>query len=186
MRFTLLMLSLCSSHALAELSISHSTANYAVNVQSIETLQHELDSATPLRRDAEPAYSDTQYTLDWDFRFNARSRVCEVKRMTTELALTYTLPKLESDDEQVKSVWSQWYPTLAEYQRLQSDIIIAGAKQLDARLEAIAGHPNCKKLEQQAEQLGANAIDEINKELARLHRKSTFNKVSKTDLQQYL
>ena len=184
MRFILILL--VSFSANAELQVIEKTSNYPVIADSITDLKAALDTASPAKIDDDVVHASTSYDIDFQFRFNSRSRVCEVNKVTTSLGLQYTLPKLDSQNDEVKKVWSNWFPRLAQYQHQKGELVKAAARSLDDQLTNLPEVGKCQKLKNQAEELAAKTKNELATQLRLLDQKTDFGRTEHAWLKDHL
>ncbi|WP_462158281.1 DUF922 domain-containing protein [Pseudoalteromonas sp. GB56] len=184
MRYILLLL--LSFSAFAELDVTEKTSSYPVIADSVTDLKAALDAASPAKKDDKVVHANTAYEIDYQFRFSSRSRVCEVNKVTTTLDLQYTLPKLDSQNDEVKKVWSKWFPNLAQYQHQKGELVRAAAQSLDDQLSHMPEVGKCQKLKSQADELAAKVKNELATQLRLLDQKTEFGRTEHAWLNDHL
>ena len=153
---------LLSPLAIAEPVIKQEYAYYSVSADSKETLLASLNSASPIRENGEVFHGYTKYNIDWHFTWKNQVKRCQLDEITTTLQLNYTMPKLDSTNQEVQTVWSNWYPHLNTHEQGHGALAIIIAAKIDEGLHKMGARRDCKRLEDDANQLAYQLIAELN------------------------
>lgn len=158
--FILLFYPICSE---AKVNITENNVFYSVNAKTKETLLATINNATPIREDGEVFHGHTKWNINWRFWWKSNSSQCRINKVEASLILTLTMPKLVSTDEQVKQVWSNWYPNLLTHEIGHINLAKATIKEIEKSLLAIPTQSSCQRLEQTANTLAQQKMTELSK-----------------------
>ena len=64
------------------------------------------------------------------------------------------MPKLDSNDKEVKRVWDAWYPNLQLHEKLHGDLAKKYAKKIDEEISNLKPNRDCEELGKEANRIG--------------------------------
>ncbi|NVJ61525.1 MAG: DUF922 domain-containing protein [Gammaproteobacteria bacterium] len=165
MKYLVVLLSLSILSVNAKLTVNEETIHYTVTPSSPETMMREITEAFPLNKSGGSYQGYTKYKINWNFRTSQKRHSCRVTKVKTKLKLEFTMPKLESDDPEVKKAWDRWFPDLQSYLEGQGEIAKDYAAKIDEGIKNLKPRGDCKVLQNEANKIGQKFLEDLNEQL---------------------
>lgn len=172
----------------AEPAINEEYVYYSVKPSSIENLLQALNHASPIRESGELFHGHTDSYVKWNFWWNESEGKCAINRVTTEVKLKYTLPKLVTNNpnQALKSVWSKWYPALVKHEKGHGSFAIDAARRVESAIERLPAFNGCDVLSNEANSAGHRVLDKLKKRDAEYDKRTRHGETQGASLLLYL
>ena len=187
MKFIFFPFLLFSSASFAVLQVEEKKVFYNVAPKSKHTLLSTINEVTPVRnQDGEIFHGYTKYEIRWRVWWKKTADKCQFTKVKTNLSLSYTYPRLKSNDKEIISVWSSWMPKLILHEEGHGEIAKKHAKLIDNILTSMKPETNCRALEKKANNSGYQQLKELDKESLLYDKKTIHGETQDTWLYQHL
>lgn len=164
-----LAVGLCvSATALAEVSEIIDYTYYKLKQNNAgQTLQQQLDAATPIERDGRKLHGDTRWRLNWSFNTEAQEDGrCTLSDINIHLDALIYLPELDYRDAELQVEFNRYAEALQRHQIGHYIIAIQAANKMDTRLTYMEPSSDCDTARDQAEAMAV--------EIEREHREKAI------------
>ena len=137
---------------------------YPVTVYSAEQLLPELNNASPIREDGMVYHGHSFTNVKWNFWWHQSHGQCRITRVATQVDITYTMPKLMSENHQHRllSIWNSWYPSLLKHERGHAGLAIDMAQRIEQTIRMLPPSNSCETLENTANKSGRMLLELLN------------------------
>lgn len=165
MRLPALLLLLVSMAAFAELSETLSYKTYPTKPKAEESLLQALDSATPIHQDGKTYHGYTAWNIQWQFKWYRESNErCSITQSKTRLTAEITLPELASSEERTRVAFSKYSEALRRHELGHVQIARSAARKIDTGILSLPAMNSCALLEQTANELGHQGVEQAKQE----------------------
>lgn len=154
---------MASALSMAEVSVSEKYQYYVVFPESKSAIARELLNKSPIKENDQVFFGYAHSYIRWHFNWKYNSERCWITSVSTVLETTYTLPELGNNVPSVNNVWRQWFPNLERHEKGHHEIAVSIAERIDQKILTMPAYPNCRQLEQKANQIGHGLIAEMDK-----------------------
>ncbi|NMR25889.1 DUF922 domain-containing Zn-dependent protease [Pseudoalteromonas sp. NEC-BIFX-2020_015] len=148
---------------IAEQVIEQHTTYYKVKVSSKEKLLESVNHASPIRENGKVFHGYTRFDIRWRFNWEKTAKRCRLVRVKTILQLKYTMPELDSDSQQVNTVWAPWYSKLLLHEQGHGELAITFASKIEDALKSMRPQRDCKTLSDDANTVAYKIVEQLNK-----------------------
>ncbi len=154
--FTVLASVIYTSHA--KPVVTTETHYYLVDGKNARAIRQDLNNKRTGKYDAL-----TSWWIKWRFYWNSETGLCKLTRVTTDVEIKFTLPKLMPEsvaNEDAKQRWDSYYSALIAHENGHRDLAIEAAAEIERALLDMEGRDNCKRLEKDANSLAHHIVDD--------------------------
>jgi len=168
MNTTLLLPVFCSLllAAIAEAETRVNNVYYMVSGNTAEDIWADLIAKSPVQQNAKRHVAHTKWNVSWQFWWLDSGDSCEISKVTTNLDVTYTLPRLKQTSSMPDSViahWNKYYSALFEHELGHKDLGSRAAIEIENQILNMGPRDGCEQLEFDANEIGKNVIDEYSR-----------------------
>ncbi len=161
MRFSIYLLLFISCFSNAKSKVTEEFEYYSVTPSLKSDLRNSLDASSPIKKNGKVYYGYTKYNIKWNFWWKSKPNKCTISKVKTTLKLKYTMPKLESNDQEIKSVWERWYPNLRKHEKRHGELAKRMVRKIDNSIYQMKPRKNCKDLKVAANKLAHNLMSDL-------------------------
>lgn len=137
---------------------------YSVSGYSAEEIRSNLDERTPVRKAGRVYDARTDWSVRWNFWWKNVNGTCRIRKVSTEVRIRYTLPRLETINHLPGSLglkWDNYYRALLHHEKGHADFGIMAAKEIESAITNMDAESSCEELELKANEIGNRILDEI-------------------------
>jgi len=188
MRLVIFFLILYSAASKSEPKINITYKYYSIKTTSAHDLYADLNHSSPIKEHNQIFHGRTDTNINWYFWWATDNGNCRISKVSTDVEVIYTLPKLlnESNDDKLKEIWIQWYPALVKHEENHAAHAVSIAYQIEDTIRNITPAANCKKLETLANKAGNKLIMKLHQIDAMYDKKTEHGKTEGAALLSYL
>ncbi len=150
MRLSILLFYLIALPLSSEPEVNEITKTYDVKSNSIRNLLNTINHASPIKQNGLVYHGYTSTRVKWNYWWKQRRGYCKINRVKIKVTISYTLPELNTDSNDVKQVWAKYYPALLLHENGHGQIAIDAAKEIETKLLQLPGSHSCEQLSEQA------------------------------------
>lgn len=159
---SVLALSCATLPAAAEVVEHLQQRSYPVSAAAEQRLYEAIDAASPIRQDGRVFHGYTRWDLNWRFATQARSDGrCRITSVFVELRITIDLPELREGSEAQRAAFAAYLPALREHEMGHAQNGRDAAAAIERRIFILPEMRSCIELNQQANQIGQQAVAEF-------------------------
>ena len=136
-------------------------------------LEEQIFQTTPIRYNGKKFAGLTQWRVSWKFNYQKINKGCRIDRVSSNLAVTYTMPRISQQykiNAKVRNSFDAYYATLLKHEEGHKDRALEAAKEIEQKLLSIGTFNSCKRLGEFANQKAYKIIEkykDINREYDR-------------------
>jgi len=159
----LLLLLYCSLPlaAIADIDTRVRNVHYMVGGDTAEDIWADILAKTPVHQNGKRYSAHTKWNVSWQFWWTDNGNSCEISKVTTELEVTYTLPRLKqasSIPDSVVAHWDKYYAALYDHELGHKDLGSRAAIEIENQILNMAPRDSCEQLESDANEIGKSMI----------------------------
>ncbi len=135
--------------------------NYMVEGKTAEEIWTDILAKTPVHQNGKRYAAYTKWNVSWQFRWLDNGNSCKINKVTTELDVTYTMPRLRKTSSTPASVlahWDKYYAALFEHELGHKQLGSRAANEIERQILNMAPRESCEQLESDANEIGKNII----------------------------
>ena len=147
--------------AVASITETVSYKHYSAEQQPGMSLLQALDRATPIREGGKVFHAYTAWNIQWRYRWNQEPNGrCTLTQNSSTLTALITLPQLKVAEPKVSLEFSRYIEPLQRHEQGHVDLARAAAQKIDAGIMALPSMDSCALLEQSANRLGQQLVEQ--------------------------
>ncbi len=146
---SLLMMAQCAI-ASDDVELTEDYTYFSVYPESVDDLGPALMAAAKRLELGGATIAETESRHDWQIKMLEDSGGCRIERASVKLDVIYRLPKVVSDDADVRAEWDVLYPRILKHERHHKDIALDASRQILAALSALPAAEDCDALVENA------------------------------------
>ena len=142
-----------SGQASAKVKVVEKTGHYQINGNTGLALLQAMDRHGPRHGFLTRAIAQTKYSVVWNIEFAETAKVCRVKRVNGELAVTYTFPRpAENLSPDMKRRWRAFVAGVRKHERAHGTMAaqMARAAEKSMRTVTVPNDRGCRKTRREA------------------------------------
>jgi predicted secreted Zn-dependent protease len=154
------------STALAEPEISINRVYYSIEGGSADDILADIHIKSPVQHNGRRHTAQTRWHVNWRFWWHDNGDSCKITRVTTTLDVVYTLPRLKTGSsmpEDLLARWEAFNTALLEHEQGHKDLGVRAANEIENRISAMEPKDSCSRLEQDANRIARDVIDEYSR-----------------------
>jgi len=152
-------------------SISPVKAEPVVNIQykyywiypkNKQDLGRELDRQSPIIFKGKKYRGYTQWRVNWNYRWWETANSCKITTAQTQLAVTYTLPKIPDNhpvNAETRQTFNRYFQALFKHEQNHKHSGLLAARAIETALLNLPTFPTCPALEATANQVGNRLVE---------------------------
>jgi len=147
--------------AIAETETRVNNVYYMVEGYTAEDIWADILAKTPVQQNGRQYAAHTKWNVSWQFWWLDGGSSCEISGVTTELEVTFTLPRLKqtsSIPDSVLAQWDQYYAALFDHELGHKDLGSRAAIEIENQILNMAPRDSCEQLESDANEIGKSVI----------------------------
>lgn len=152
------IMGLVASTAQANPVVTTETNYYLVDGKNARAIRQDMNNKRTGKYDAL-----TSWWVKWHFYWNTKAGLCKLTRVTTNVNIKFTLPKLMPEsvaNEDAKQRWNSYYSALIAHENGHRDLALEAAAEIETALLDMDADDNCNRLEKDANSLAHRIIDD--------------------------
>jgi len=159
--FALLLLTLLpTARAAPELRLNN--VFYTVTGDTVKALWANVLARTPVAQNGKKHVAYTRWQVNWRFWWQHNGENCDISKVNTQLDVTYTLPKLESETttpHDVTERWNRYYAALFEHEQGHKNLGLQAAQEIEQQISNMGARADCTQLEHDANRIARDVIE---------------------------
>ena len=148
--------------AYAEPTVKINYNYYEIRGTTAEKLRQEMNLSGPLDKDEKRYDAETKWHVSWKYWFGKSRYECWINRVTTEVEVTFTMPRWKRSKKMSKELEQQWrsyMEVLQEHENGHKNFGINAAREIERRLTSLGSMRSCNALENTANSIANQIID---------------------------
>lgn len=147
--------------------------HYPVDGAGSREIRAHMTASNPLRKQGLNYDAYILWSVNWRFTTESDGRSCRVGRVSTEVDIHYTFPKLIPNPRRTAEVsarWRRFTKALAIHELGHKEFATSAAKEVERALPALPAQSDCEKLGELANAVGRRIVEhytELDKEYDR-------------------
>lgn len=142
------------------INVRYST--YRVEGSTAEELREQLDQLGVVDEYGERFDGNTHWEIVWSYPYHQNAGVCSAGQVEVLGEITIFLPEwepLEGASDTLISRWDEFVRALQAHEEGHGEISVKAANQIYEALSNLPAYPTCEELEQAADELGENILE---------------------------
>jgi predicted secreted Zn-dependent protease len=138
-------------------TVNIETTYYIIKGSTANELRKEMNSKSTIMQDGELIDAFTSWDVSWQLNWNPKNDKCHITTVSSNLDVTFTLPKWTSRDKADKNTikqWDRYYKALIQHESGHRDIAVQAAENIEKEILGLGPSSSCKELEKKANQTG--------------------------------
>jgi predicted secreted Zn-dependent protease len=147
----------------AEPTVSVTKEYYFVDGRTAQEIRNDLNAKTPVRQNGRKYDAHTKWNVDWHFWWRKKPGSCEISKVTTEVAVKYTLPELRDNysiQNDLKEKWESYNRALVRHEEGHKDLGVNAARAIENGIWSLDPRHTCEQLEVDSNGIGHAIIEE--------------------------
>lgn len=143
-------------------TVNIETTYYIIKGSNANELRKEMNSKSTMRQDGELFDAFTYWDVNWQFNWNSKNEKCHITTVSSNLDVTFTLPKWTTRDKADKNTikqWDRYYKALIQHENGHKNIAVQAAENIEKEILGLGPSSSCKGLEQKANQAGKKTLN---------------------------
>ncbi|MCY0967279.1 DUF922 domain-containing Zn-dependent protease [Parathalassolituus penaei] len=140
--------------------MSESFVYYDVEPSGVNDLLAEINRRSPITEDDHVYHGHTGSRVDWRFWWRDQGSYCQITQVEVNVTVTFTMPRLRSNNSDVLDIWHAWYPQLLQHEELHRDIALEAARDIELQLPSFSA-ATCSDLAADANQWAQQRIADM-------------------------
>ncbi|MCE3233172.1 MAG: hypothetical protein K0R98_1429 [Rickettsiaceae bacterium] len=150
-----------SAHAKPKVIVKHK--EYKVRGKTMSQIQQSIRENGFVAPNGARFAANTNYTLNWEYRFNQTENSCAIASANVTVTVTYTMPKLEGEvPADTMQEWNDYYNALKLHEDGHANIGIETAQIIEDTIKTMAPTVTCGELTNLANQLANFMVQKAN------------------------
>ena len=164
MYFRILLIFMFVTSLAAEPVIIINYKYYSLNTKSVNNLLSDINRSTPIKENNQIFHGHTDSYINWKFRWKITNGKCLIEDVSTNVDITYILPKLTNREKshELLKLWEKWYPALVKHENKHAAHAVTIANKIEYEIINLPFRYNCKELENDANKTGNKLIKKLN------------------------
>ena len=159
----------------AEPAVNIQLHTYPVNGATLGEIRSSMTANNPMHARGLRYDAYIVWRVDWRFLAEHDGRACRVSRVTTNVDIHYTFPRLQPDrrrSARVAEQWKRFTKALAIHELGHKEFAIGAAEALERTLPTLPGEASCAEMSERADAVGGRIIERFT-ELDRAYDRNT-------------
>jgi predicted secreted Zn-dependent protease len=134
---------------------------YSIYPKTKWDLNNELNQRSPIIFQGKRYRGYTQWLVRWQYRWWSTAQQCQITNVTTNLDVTYTLPRIPPNhgaDSEVRQVFNRYLAALFKHEENHKNSGLYAARAIEKSLLNLGQFPNCQSLQTKAESTAQQII----------------------------
>lgn len=157
---------LVSLPTLSEPKIETKFSFYNIYPKTKVDIKRELHERTPIMLNGKKFRGDTQWYVNWRFKWKRKNGSCQIYSVNTDLSVQYTMPKIPNDfpvDSSIRDAFEKYYHALLKHEQGHKNSGLYAARDIEKELLSLGAFKNCQRLEKIANKKGKSIIEKYSK-----------------------
>jgi predicted secreted Zn-dependent protease len=134
---------------------------YSIYPKTKWDLNNELNQRSPIIFQGKRYRGYTQWLVRWQYQWWSTAQQCQITKVTTNLDVTYTLPRIppnHGSDPEARRVFNRYLAALFKHEENHKNSGLYGARAIEKALLNLGPFPNCQSLQSKAESTAQQII----------------------------
>ncbi|MBE9195411.1 DUF922 domain-containing protein [Synechocystis sp. LEGE 06083] len=134
---------------------------YSIYPKTKWDLNDELNRRSPIIFQGKRYRGYTQWLVRWQYQWWSTAQQCQIITVTTNLDVTYTLPRIPTNhptDPEARLVFNRYLAALFKHEENHKNSGLYAARSIENALLNLGPFPNCQSLETKAESTAQQII----------------------------
>ncbi|AIE74944.1 MULTISPECIES: DUF922 domain-containing Zn-dependent protease [unclassified Synechocystis] len=134
---------------------------YSIYPKNKWDLNRELDQRSPIIFQGKRYRGYTQWLVRWQYRWWSTAQDCKITNVTTNLNVTYTLPRIPPNhpaEPETRRVFGRYLAALFKHEENHKNSGLYAARAIEKALLNLGSFPNCQSLQTRAESIAQQIV----------------------------
>lgn len=135
---------------------------YWIYPKNKRDLNNALDQQSPIIFNGTKYRGNTQWQVNWNYRWWETGNSCKITTAKTTLTVTYTLPQIAKNhpvNPETRQIFDRYLQALYQHEQNHKNFGLAAAREIEKSLLNLPAFSTCTQLEKTANQVGQRLIE---------------------------
>lgn len=158
---------------------------YDIHPVEPQELYREMHQQSPIIYNGKKFVGFTNWRVTWKYSWQTRNEQCQIKTVSTDLQVVYTMPRIHSSHSvtpQVRQKFDRYYADLLQHEKGHKDSGLYAAREIEQSLLDMQPLKSCKRLSQSANYRAEQIIKKYNQRDLNYDRLTEHGKLQNVNL----